>query len=95
MLVNCTEPKVPVLPFPTDWSVHEQDGQNTPICVTSKSLWFWGYSVNDIERSEFPLPLNLLPQQPSKARRFSALHINMKHKNPKLFFHRPFHDLYY
>lgn len=48
-MFNCTELKVQVLPFPTDWYVDEQDGQDTRTCVTRKPLCFLGYSVNDTE----------------------------------------------
>lgn len=96
MLVNCAELEVPVLPFPTDWYVHEQDGQNTPTCVTRKSLRFLRYSVNDIERLEFPLHSISYPNNRLKLGGL-VLYILLTWNTRilSLFFHRPFHDLYY
>lgn len=71
-------------------------GQNTPTCVTRKSLGFFDVcSINDIERREFPL--HSISQSNNHLKCFSAMHVsNVKHRHPKsLIFHRSIHDLYY
>lgn len=96
MLVNCAELKVPVLPFSMDWYAHEEDGQNTATCVTSKSLWFLGYSANDTERPEFPLHPNPYLNYPLHLDGL-VLYILLTWNTRilRLYFHGPFHQLYY